>query len=722
MSTNKSQTLANPPPTSALDKRALLLRAARQGWTPPPRISVPEWADRFRKLAKEAGSTSGKWSTSTVEVARGPMLAPTEPGVHVITAMVSTQMLKTALLENIFGYFAHLDPCPMLLLQPKEDAAEQFSKERINPMVRVTPVLRELVGSSKTRTADETLLFKSFPGGFLALAGAGSPDNLARRPVRVILADEVDKYPVTREGDPISLADERTASFGANWLSVRACSPTVQDESRIEKSYLASDQRRASVCCPSCGHRQFLDFFRHVDWNKRKDDKGVVQEHFPKTARIFCEACGLGWSEGDRLRALQTVRWHQTRPFSCCGSRHVPLEMYDRAWRDAEAADPGSGGIAGVESVWDWWASDRHAVYRAKCPDCGSWGVDNQHAGFQASKLYSPWTKDKPADIAAKWLEAKDDEDLKQAWWNTQMGLPYRAHSGKDLNLETLAARGELWAAQVPFGVGVVTAGLDVQPDRVECETVGWGRDEESWSIDYEVFEGDPETPELWARVDAYLLKTWYRHDGRPYNVSAACIDSGGHNTQRVYEFAKARLGRRIYAIKGESARNGQRSPVWPTKVPSRRNKATYRPTIIGVNTAKDTIRNRLNKDAPGPGFMHFPADRDLNYYAQLTSERIVVKEASGHKYRVWELPSGRANEALDCRVYAYAALCALIHFGLKLNRTVEDLAEVLHGAPPLPDGEVSVAPTPATGSGHSGPTVRVKSAGSGRSRVSKLA
>lgn len=166
MSTNKSQNSGNRPPISALDKRALLRRSTRQGWTPPPRISVPDWADRFRKLAKEAGSTSGKWSTSTVEVARGPMLAPTEPGVHVITAMVSTQMLKTALLENIFGYFAHLDPCPMLLLQPKEDAAEQFSKERINPMVRVTPVLRELVGSSKTRTADETLLFKSFPGGF----------------------------------------------------------------------------------------------------------------------------------------------------------------------------------------------------------------------------------------------------------------------------------------------------------------------------------------------------------------------------------------------------------------------------------------------------------------------------------------------------------------------------------------------------------------------------
>ena len=147
------------------------------------------------------------------------MLAVTEPGVHIITAMVSTQLLKTALLENVFGYFAHLDPCPMLLLQPKEDAAEQFSKERVTPMVKATPVLRELIGTGKTRNSDETLLYKAFPGGFLALAGAGSPDNLARRPVRLVLSDEVDKYPVTREGDPIALAEERTATFGLNWLS-----------------------------------------------------------------------------------------------------------------------------------------------------------------------------------------------------------------------------------------------------------------------------------------------------------------------------------------------------------------------------------------------------------------------------------------------------------------------------------------------------------------------
>lgn len=149
-----------------------------EGWTPPPRISVPQWADDYRKLAKEAGSTSGNWETSTVEIARGPMLAATESGVHIITVMCCTQLMKTALLENLFGYFAHLDPCPILLLQPKEEAAEQFSKERISPLVRVTPVLRNIIGDSKQKSSKETILYKAFTGGFLALAGAGSQITL----------------------------------------------------------------------------------------------------------------------------------------------------------------------------------------------------------------------------------------------------------------------------------------------------------------------------------------------------------------------------------------------------------------------------------------------------------------------------------------------------------------------------------------------------------------
>lgn len=623
-------------------------------------------------LAREAGSTSGKWRTSTVEVARGPMLAVTEPGVHTITAMVATQLLKTSLLENTLGYFAHLDPSPMLLVQPKEDAAEQFSKERITPMVRSTPVLREIIGSAKTRRADETLLYKSFPGGFLALAGAGSPDNLARRPVRVVMYDEVDKYPITREGDPIALGDERMATF-ANWLSVRVCSPTVSDESRIDASYQDSDQRKASVACPHCEHRQFLSF-DHIRWDKAEDGT-----HKPETARVYCDGCGVGWSEGERLRALATIRWHQTRPFTCCGERSVPLDAYEAAAKRG----------AGAEAVWDWWESDRHAVYRARCPHCSGWPVPNEHAGFQAGKEFSPWPKDAPPKFAAKWLAAKDDENLRQVWVNTQRGLPYRLTAGREVKLDALLTRRETWSAKVPEGVALLTAGIDVQDSRLECEIVGWGRDEESWSIDYQQFDGDPGDPEVWERLDAHLRERWRRADGREFAVEAACVDSGGHHTQAVYSFSKARLGRRIWAIKGASERNGQRSPVWPAKRPTNKGKVGFRPIVIGVNAAKDAIADRLARSGHGPGYMHFPDDRDLGYFQQLTAERQSVKTISGRKFRIWEPISGRANEALDCRVYAYAALCGLQFMGVRLNRLAAEIA-------PMPVDEPDDVPTAA--------------------------
>ncbi|HHU4727683.1 TPA: phage terminase large subunit family protein, partial [Klebsiella quasipneumoniae] len=552
------------------------------------------------------------------------------------------------------------------------------------PLVRVTPVLRKIIGDTKQKSSKETILYKSFTGGFLALAGAGSPDNLARRPIRVLLADEVDKYPITREGDPIALAEERTATFGLTWLSVRACSPTVEDESRIADSYEESDQRRASVVCPHCGHRQFLDFFKHVQWPKDGD------KHLTKSAMIHCECCGAGWSEGERLRALQTIRWHQTKPFECCGSRHSPLMAYDQRWHEN---DDGS-----VDAVWRWSESERHAVYRAICPDCGAEALDNHHAGYQASKLFSPWQKDKPSDIAKKYLDAKGDPDREQAWWNTQMGLPYRPNHGKQLPVDILLSRREVFPAPVPDGVALLTAGVDTQDDRFEITITGWGRDEESWSVAHDVIYGDLETDEPWKRLDAYLRQIWRRADGRGLNVMATCMDSGGHHTQKVYEFAKDRLGRRVWAIKGESAQGGKRNPVWPTKRPSSKSKASFRPIMIGVNSAKDVVRGRLHLEPPalgvaGAGYMHFPDDRDLGYFNQLLAERLVYKVVAGQRFSIWEPIPGRANEALDCLVYSYAALCGLKHMGLKLNVRAANLEanpEKFLPAPSVPEEKIS--------------------------------
>jgi phage terminase large subunit GpA-like protein len=616
------------------------------------------------------------------------MLAVTEPGVRKISAMVATQLLKSTLLENIIGFRAHLDPGPMLCVQPKDDAADQFSKERIAPFVKATPVLRALIGTSKTRDSGDTIDYKAFPGGFLGIVGAGSPDNLARRPIRDLLLDEIDKYAPLKEGDPTKIAEERQGTFD-NSLNVAVCSPTITGESKIHARFIQGDQRRASVACPDCGHRQFLEFFDHVHWTKGKNDK----THRPETARVYCDGCGVGWTEGQRLRALATIRWHQTRPFECCDELQKPLESY------AAAANLGNDA---VEVVWDWWAGPRHAVYRARCRHCGEWPINNEHASFHAGKLYSPWPNDAPPKIAGKWLEATD-EDGKLVFYNTQLALPYRKNVGKELDGDTLLARREVWPAEVPDGVALLTAGIDVQDYRIEIEIVGWGRDEESWSIAYEVIDGEIVDKPIQDQLDKFLQRVWTRADGRPFTITAACIDSGGHHTNAVYDFSKARLGRFIWAIKGESARDGLRNPVWPIKRPRSRSKQTFRPVILGVNAAKDTIRTYLGKDKPGTGHMHFSVDRDVNYFQQLTAERIVVKERGGQKYRVWELIAGRANEALDCRVYAYAALHGLMHMSMKLNKRADDVGAAVTPDPdadPLLEhdhDEAAPAETPAT-------------------------
>lgn len=616
------------------------------------------------------------------------MLGVTEPGVEIITAMVATQLLKTSLLENTFGYFAHLDPCPILLVQPKEEAAEAFSKERIGPMIKATPVLKALFGDARTRRSDDTLVYKAFPGGYLALVGAGSPTNLASRPIRVVLYDEVDKYLPLKEGDPITIGDERLATAGTRGLSIRVCSPTYSDESRIERSYLASDQRRASVECPHCRHRQFLEW-KSVQWPKHSQP-GQAKEHRTDKAAIFCDGCGVGWSEGDRLRALTTIRWHQTRAFTCCGDRQDPIEAYARAVKETPD-DP-------VCAVWDWWASDRHAVYRAKCCTCGEWAVDNSHAGFQAGKLYSPWPRDRPAKQAAKWIEAQGDEDLLQAWWNTQQGLPYRRNTGKLVQADALATRRENWdEGTVPDGVALLTAGIDTQDDRIEVEVVGWGRDYESWSIDYEVIPGSFGDPATQAALDEYLGRRFARADGRQFGIAAACHDSGGHHTDAVYRFSLARLSRQIWAIKGASDRAGQRSPVWPAKRPTARHREKYRPFIIGTQAAKDWIHDALQVSEPGSRYMHYPLQRDLNWFHQLTAERIEYRVSGGRKHKIWAPIPGRANEALDCRVYAYAALAGWMAKGGKLNTLAAQVAILPPPEPQLSaaDDEPAGAPMP---------------------------
>ncbi len=622
--------------------RRALEEAARANLAPPPRLTVSQWAERHAMLSPETSAQTGRFRAYAYQLAM--MDAVNDPAVQEITVMKSARVGFTRVLDNIIGFFLHQDPSPILMVQPTVDHAEDYSRTEVEPMLRDTPVLAAIAGDLSRRDSRQTLLKRVFRNGTsISFVGANSPNGFRRITVRVVLFDEVDAYPTAgagEEGDQIRLGIRRAETFW-NRVVMAGSTPAIAGESRIERRWKASDQRRFFVPCPHCGERQFLEWGGAetpygMKW--RRDEAG---RHLPETAYYLCRQ-GCVIEEEHKAAMVAAGEWRATAPFT-------------------------------------------------------------GHAGFHIWTAYALHPNAAWAKLVAEWLGVKDHPLERQTFVNLTLGEPYQDFGDKALTETRLLAMREVWDAEVPDGVAVVTVGVDVQDDRAELEVVGWGRDEESWSLAHLVVEGDPDTEAFWDQVDALLRRSWHRADGRGFVAMAVCIDSGGHHTQRVYGFAKARLGRRVWAIKGEAAQGGARSPVWPTKRPSSKSRASFRPVIIGVNAAKDVVRSRLHltreegKPAPA-GFMHFPVDRDLPFFQQLVAERLVVQEARGQRFRVWKQIPGRANEALDMRVYAYAALCGLIHFGLRLNKRAEDAAASLGAAAvPAPAPAAPSKPTPAT-------------------------
>ncbi len=226
---------------------------------PPPRLTISQWADSYRRLSSEASAEPGQWRTDRAPYQRGIMDAINEPGVETVVVMSSAQVGKTELLLNTIGYFMDYDASPILLLQPTLEMAEAFSKDRLSPMLRDTPALKDKVGDPKARNSGNTLLHKTFPGGHITMAGANSPSSLASRPIRILLADEVDRYPVSAgtEGDPLNLAAKRTTTFW-NKKKLYVSTPTIKGVSRIESEYEDSTMEQWCLPCPCCGEYQSL--------------------------------------------------------------------------------------------------------------------------------------------------------------------------------------------------------------------------------------------------------------------------------------------------------------------------------------------------------------------------------------------------------------------------------------------------------------------------------
>jgi phage terminase large subunit GpA-like protein len=302
---------------------------------------------------------------------------------------------------------------------------------------------------------------------------------------------------------------------------------------------------------------------------------------------------------------------------------------------------------------------------------------DKKTISFHLSSLYSPHGWVSFGDIAKEFSEVHKDPPRLQVWTNTKLAETWEDMSGEAIDPTGLLKRRENFGKHLPKDIAIITAGVDVQDNRLELEIVGWGKDEESWSLDYQVIYGDPSTPDLWNDLDAILSNNFtHSRDLGNFAITAVAVDSGGHYTDHVINYCDERKHKRFWAIKGSS--NGNGVPIWPVRASQskRLKKPVY---VIGVNDAKETLMQRLRIETKGAGYWHFPIERDQEWFNQITSEVVKTKYVKGRPVRTWQpRKEGIATEGLDCRVYAFAALRGLVrNWKLDLNKLAHKLSEI---------------------------------------------
>lgn len=513
---------------------------------------------------------------------------------------------------NIIGYIIDQDPGSVLYIQPTIEDAKKFSRQRIAPMIRDSRTLRTKVADVKSRDSGNTILQKTFPGGMLTMVGSNSASALASTPVKYVIGDELDRWALSAgtEGDPWGLAQARTTTF-YNSKMVAVSTPTVKDASKIADLYSEGTQERWCVECPECGEYHDITF-DDIKFDFDTIKKGRKKDYKIKSVYWCCPSCGCYSDE--RTIKKQPFKWI------------------------------------------------------AKYPDA----YERGHRSFWLNAFASPWqTWEK---ICYSFLMARNDPEALKVVFNTMLGELWEDR-GDLIDEDTLLSRREPYGEsddgipiELPDGVLVLTCAVDTQDDRIEYEVRGWGRYFETWGIKKSFIPGDPDEEYVWLKLDEVIDREYRFADGKTLKPAITFVDSGGHKTQSVYKQCRARLGKRVFAIKGKG---GEDIPF--TKPPSKVDIVVDGRAIaktwlynLGVDSGKTSIlKGMLNVLEPGAKYCHFPkeSDRgyDLQYFNGLLSEKLVAKTQRGQTKYVWEkMPGHERNEPLDLFNYNLAAVTVL--------------------------------------------------------------
>lgn len=562
---------------------------------PPPAMSISEWADAKRRLPKKSAARGARWHTSTVPYLRDIMNVFLEPGVKKIAVMKGAQVAGTEAIGNVIAYHMEYDPCAMLYVYPTTLLAEAWSKNRLDDMIHDTPELRAIVNENRS-----TLLHKDFDNGYLALGGANTPNSFASHSVRLAFGDDVDRFPpvVGDEGDPAELLANRTQSF-FDGITAFFSTPVLKD-GRIDTLFRRGDQRRFFLTCPRCGHQDWVTWSDGAHFRIGFDDRDA------RTARLECPigtGCGAHLSESERRQMVRDGEWMSTAIAQEDGLVSFHL--------------PGTLSTLGDVTL---------------------------------------------SSLVGKWLAARQggQESLK-VFINTQLGEPWEA-KGTRMDPHALMNRREPYGAEgveIPAWAVALTAGVDVQNDRLELMVQAWGQAGERAVIDYRRIPGELKRAETREQLLDALSRKYLHACGIDLPIHAVCIDSG-YQTDEVYSFVLAHQARRIYATKGVGRRVGEPIVGKPSEKRTGKNGRPVALYPVNTDDAKSDVMSSMQQVTPGPNCMHFPNNVDTideEFFAQMCAEHR-QKVYNKHKvatHEEWVKDRDR-NEALDAAVLCLAA------------------------------------------------------------------
>jgi phage terminase large subunit GpA-like protein len=639
------------------------LQRGLEAFAVPPPMTLDEWARAHFYLSAESSYVEQAWNPWWFQ---SPiMVCISNDDIREVIWRKPARVGATKIIGGAIGYFAQHKRRNQILWQPTDDDRDEFVKTELDPMLRDVSIMEKVFPSYLKRDRDNTLQQKKFLGSVLHLKGGKAAKNYRRISADVGYFDEYDAFDsnIEKEGDPGTLGAKRVE--GATFPKmVFASTPKLKGFSNIEKRERDADMLVSPhIPCPECGD------YHPLVWGGKDEPTGFKwTEDDPDSVRHLCPHCGALITQSQYLAVAESsLCRYQSDDGTTLDSQGIFHNAAGEVVRPPEK-------IAFV------------GVWSALSPNV-SW-----------SNIVR--------DFISAYREAQEGKKEKlQTFWNTTLG-EYWAEEFEKSDENELRNRAEPYHLDLaPLGVLLLLAGIDTQPNRLECTVWGYGRGCEMWIVSHRIFFGNPDEDEVWHDLEEFLFETEFEHaSGQKLRIAGAAIDSRGHNTHAVYNFCAKHAKRKVFAIAGRSGREKHikdgASKVdidWRGRL--RKNGLVL--WWVGTNHAKDLIYGRLQIERPGPGYVHFSSELSDEFFKQFTGEARTTRRTTRGDESAWAALRKRV-EAWDCSVYTIW-LEYFFELGKKGSRFWDELEakvqpvarDLFEGAGPNLD-DIKAVPLPA--------------------------